>query len=204
MLTQILELTGTLEYEEDGWSTITSADWDASDLILLVRVRVPDAPDHQFRIACQQPRSHRILALTNDNLVSLTTDHVVLWPHNQKQGDLYFNGTPSDPLSLLGALIESQRDAVGNWFPVDHFLNLPGRSAEILRGGHGLLAKGPVSLLDTYAHVLDNHGIKHSSLAPRDPVWWNGDQWMPETEQLHALIVGDSFVVAPSFSEKAV
>lgn len=109
-----------------------------------------------------------------------------------------------DASSLLGALVEAQRDAVGNWFPLDRFLNLPGRSTDILRGGHGLLAEGPVSLLDTFGRVLDNHNINHSSLAPRDPVWWNGDQWITETDQLHALIVGDSFVVAPSFTEKSL
>ncbi len=184
--------------------SITSADWNGSDLILLVRVRVPDAPDSQFRITCERPRSHRINAIASYRLVWLTTDHVVLWPHNQQQGELYFNGTPSDASSLFGALVEAQRDAVGDWFPTDRFLNLLGRSTDILRSGHGLLARGPVSLMDTFASVLDNYGIKHSRLAPRDPVWWNGTQWTPETEQLHALIVGDSFVVATSFTEKAV
>jgi hypothetical protein len=128
----------------------------------------------------------------NVDYVLLTADHVVLWPHVQKQGELYFRGRPSDPLSLLGALVELHRDAVGNWFSVDRFLNLPGRSADILRGGHGLLAKGPVQLLDSYAKVLDDYGIRHSTLPPRDPVWCNGGRWTPEAEQLYALLLGES------------
>jgi hypothetical protein len=204
VLTQLFEFTGTIEYEEDGWLTITSADWDGSTLILTVRVHVPGTLDKQCRIACQQPRSHRIIALENDCLVSLAADHVVLYPHNQKQSELYFNGRPTDALSLFGALIESHQVAVGNWFSVDHFLNLSGRSTDILRGGHGLLAKGPVPMLNTYANVLDRYGIKHSSVGSRDPEWWNGHQWTAETEQLYALIIGKSFVVAPSFTEKVV
>lgn len=204
MLTKLLELTGTLEYEEDGWTTITSADWRGSDLILLLCVHVPGSPDSQFRIRCKQARSHHIIAAANDHLVWLGTEHVVLWPHNQQQNELYFNGTSTDALSLFGALIEAQRSVLGNWFPVDYFLNLPGRSTAILRGGHGLLAKGPESLLDTFGSILNNYGIKHSRLAPRNPVWWNGNQWTLENEQLHALIVGDSYVVASSFTEKRV
>lgn len=203
MLTDFLELTGTLEYEEHGWSTITSADWNVSDLILLVRVRVPGSPDRLFWVSCSQPRSYQVIAMTTDQSVLLTSEHAVLWPHNQKQGELYFNGTASDATSLLGALIESQREVVGDWFPIDRFLNLPGRSADILRSGHGLLATGPVMLLDRYASVLDNYGIRHSSPSPREPVWWNGGKWQPESDQLYALIIGSSFVVAPSFTERA-
>lgn len=204
LLTKLLELTGTLEYEEDGWSEITSAVRNGSELILRLRVRIPGSPDSQFVITCQQPRSHHIIASADDNAVFLTREHVVLWPHNQQQGELYFRGTPSDPLSLFGALTEAQRGLLGNWFPIDHFLNLPGRSADILRYGHGLLAKGPVSLLDTIANVLDNYGIKHSRPALRAPLRWNGNSWVPDTEQLWALIAGDSFVVAPAFTEELV
>ncbi|MEQ1906128.1 MAG: hypothetical protein ABL888_18225 [Pirellulaceae bacterium] len=204
MLTQLFELTDTIEFEEDGWLTITSANWEGSNLILSIQVRVPGTFEKQFHIVCHQSRSHRIIALANDSLVLLSSDHVVLYPHNQKQGDLYFNGRPSDPLSLLGALVESHRAAVGTWFSVDHFLYLPGQPADILRGGYGLLAKGPVQLLATYANVLDSYGIKHSLVDSHDPIRWNGEQRTTETEELHALVIGDSFVVAPSFTENVI
>jgi len=204
VLSQFLALTETLEYEDDGWLSITSAEWERSTLTLTTSVRLPDAAHHNFRIVCTDPRSHHIVAAGVDDLVTLTADHVVLWPNTEQQGELYFNGAPNDPASLLGSLIETHLETVGRWYAVDYFLNLSGHATDVLRGGHGLLAKGPVPLLKAYAEVLDRHGASHSSPPYRDPVWWSDSQWIPEREQLFALIVGESYVVAPTFLETAV
>ncbi|MFN0198630.1 MAG: hypothetical protein ACKVT0_17930 [Planctomycetaceae bacterium] len=204
MIQNLLQLMEKLEYEEDGWTSITSANWSGSDLVLQFRVQISDAPPRVWSIHCGRPRSYRILALENDDLVDLVNDHIVLWPHVQKQGELYFYGTPTDAFALLGELVEKHKEMVGNWFPFDLFLNLPGRVSDIFRSGHGLVAKGPVQLLDAYAKILDNHHIRHSMLPPCDPLFWDGVHWIPESPQLQALLIGESYVVAPSFHAKEI
>lgn len=153
-------------------------------------------------------RGHHIVAPRGSSEVSLVDDHPVLWPHTMPQSGLYFRGKVEDVISVVGALVVAHHTLVGPWnresnwlFQNERVMN-PTLLAQVLEAGDGLLSEGAVIVLEAYARVLDSYGISHSMLEPTQPSWWNGEQWQTETEKLHALIIGESYVIAPRLSEE--
>ena len=68
----------------------------------------------------------------------------------------------------------------------------------LLRGEHGLLAEGPAFVLEAYAEVLDQCGIKHSLIGHRPFKRWNGERFI-EAASPQAIHFGDSWIVAATF-----
>ena len=99
--------------------------------------------------------------------VELATDHPLLLDHKAPQAILGFRGNVDAPVQVLGALYAAHRTVVGDWLPLGRFLNeMP--TEELLRGGHGTLAFGPLPLLEAYADVLSSFGVRASVNSVRD------------------------------------
>lgn len=203
MLSSLLSVIDNSEFEDNGSLCIESVSTRHQDLLLQLRLRLPEGRTERRSILCERIRSHRIYAAKHADNLSVCDDHVVLWPHSEEQVNLYFNGKPRDKYALLGALLEAHARATHHWFPFTQFMNgaLLSPSIELLNCQAGFLACGPQRLINAYRLVLESFGIQHSSPPPKPPHWWDGSQWQIETENLHAFILGDSYVVAPNFTE---
>jgi len=203
MLTSLLEIIGTGEFEDNGSLFIEAASADQDGLLVRLRITLPDGSNDVRSIYCDQPRSHELLAAEFVNDLSVCDDHVLLWPHLQRKTALYFNGRADDTRSLLGALIKTHYRIVGEWFPFTKFMNdsLFSPKFDLLASQSGLLAEGPEQLVASYRSVLTDFGIRQSSPPSREPSWWDGTRWQPETEKLYALVIGRSYVIAPNFTE---
>lgn len=206
MLPRLLKLTSTQSFEEqDGSVRVRGAEPDGADLILYLEI-IEGGKSTPVEVRAEAVRAHRVITPDAGD-VTLTSDHPVLWPYAHASSELYFRGKPVDVMSVVGALVVAHAQLVGpwlltrGWFAANYRLQNPAALAEVLEGGHGLLSSGPVILLDAYARVLDNYGLEHSMLEPKAPSWWDGETWRPETETLHALIIGESYVIAPRFTE---
>jgi hypothetical protein len=205
VLTSLIDLTNTGEFEDAGSIRVSHAEYAGQDLLLRLDVALPEGDHEERSVLCRAPREHRILASEFADSVEVANDHVLIWPYSQPEVELYFNGSVQDSRMLIGALVLSHLRIVDEWFELSRFLN-PGLfsgAVDPLRTGHGLLAKGPESIIDAYRAVLAEFGIRHSSPPPRDPCWWDGNSWHTEQERLHVLLVGQSYVVGPEFREAA-
>lgn len=207
MLPQLRQLTDTLSFEEDGFVRVLGAVADGRDLSLYLEV-IDSGMSTPWCVRGHEVRGHRIVAPGGSSEVSLFDDHPLLWRHTMPRSGLYFRGEVKDVMSVVGALVVTHQTLVGPW---DRDTNWPSQNervmnptllAQVLEAGDGLLSEGPVVVLEAYARVLDAYGISHTMLEPMQPSRWNGEQWQPETEKLHALVIGESYVIAPTFSEE--
>jgi hypothetical protein len=200
MLTSLIDLTSTGEFEDDGAISITSADHVGQDLVLGLSLFLPDGQIEKRAIQCRSPRCYRIGAAEREDSIAVLDDHVLLWPSVQFKVQLHFNGSATDSRPVLGALALQHYQLLGEWFPFPEFVNGE-LFRDLFRFGSGLLATGPQAVMEAYGDVLDEFGIGHSSPPGRPPSWWNGTSWQEERERLHLLLIGRSYVVAPEFSE---
>lgn len=207
MLPRLRQLTDTLSFEEDGFVRVLGAVADGRDLSLYLEL-VDSGKATQMCVRGHDVRGHHIVAPGGSTVVSLLDDHPLLWRHTMPRSGLYFRGEVEDVMSVVGALVVTHQTLVGpwdrdtNWLAQNERVMNPTQLAQVLETGDGLLSEGPVILLEAYARVLDAYGISHTMLEPTQPSRWNGEQWLPETEELHALVIGESYVIAPHFTEE--
>jgi len=203
MLDSLRKFIDTHEFEDDGSVTIEEAVFSQENLLIRIRLSLPEGPVERRSILCRQPRSHCLIAAEYSDNLDLYDDHVLLWPHCQRHVALFFNGRANDHFSLLGSLVDVHYRTVGEWIPFTKYMNsaLFSTWCSLLDSHSGLLAEGPTGLIDEYRAVLQTYGIRDSSPPEREPSWWDGTRWQPGSEKLYALIVGSSYVVAPGFSE---
>ncbi|HEX2127098.1 MAG TPA: hypothetical protein VHF45_11140 [Thermoleophilaceae bacterium] len=119
--------------------------------------------------------------------IGLTDDHPALLLFAERQGDLYFTGAPENPHRLALAL-RAEHELIERYLPFRESF-CTGFGARHLEGGHGHVARGPLSRLEVYAELLRREGSKPRILP----------SWRDPTPHLHALELGDSYVVGAEF-----
>jgi hypothetical protein len=74
-------------------------------------------------------------------------DHPLLWTHIQPHACLYFSSVPANPFELLGRLHVTHHELFEHWRPARDYLYA---SPEVLAGGYGQLAQGPLAAVQAY------------------------------------------------------
>ena len=195
MLQELLDLTETLDFEEDGGIIVVSATWrnDKEDLEIGLDLNTGEDEVQKWTLICKSEREHNIILGWGDNL-EVANDHVLLWPHKKAVHKLWFNGSGEDTSAVIGALWQVHHKLVGGWFPFSRFLNCSDDFVGLMKGGHGKLAEGPEPLINAYQQVLQEYRIKNS-ITIRPPLHWNGSAWVDPGEVV-VLFVGKCHVIA--------
>ena len=60
----------------------------------------------------------------------------------------------------MGDLYEAHQGEVGEWFSLREFINAEVLPSALLHSGTGMLAQGPIPLLEIYEEVVERHGIE--------------------------------------------
>lgn len=120
------------------------------------------------------------LNLGSIEFVSWTHEHSILADYVSPQSELYFSSQPTDILSVMEIMNEVHRKFYGLWKRYDF------PSISLLRGGYGLLARGPKELMSLYAEKLK--GLLELSLV---------DAYSPKLE-VGILFLGEGYVVCDS------
>ena len=142
----------------------------------------------EVTISCHGPRRWVI----EDESIwrgQLTRDHPALLPFVEARADLFFTGRPGDPHRLIARLREAH-EAVAPFIPADETF-AQSLSVAQLEGGHGHLASGPRSLMERYAEVARDEGLRPKVIAGE-----------ARQADLAVLDLGDSYVVAESFESE--
>jgi hypothetical protein len=199
MLETLIALTETGEFDDSGGVRLSSVQ-EASDGLVLELIVLPgDDTEQQWSVQCSSVREYRLHG-EFANGVHVFPEHPVLFPFTEHVTGLYFSCPAVNPSATVGALWERHRHLVGVWLPFERFLNvLPKGLSALLASSSGHLASGPVPLLQAYAEVLTEHGVRSSLLPSRPPQYWDGEQWVVPANPLHALVFGYSYVVAERF-----
>lgn len=106
-------------------------------------------------------------------------DHPLLLPYVAERARISFTGRPAVPVrQVIGALYAAHAAIVGDYLPLGQYMNtgygrepqVPFKEApagygtltDLLEGGYGTLADGPLPLIQAYAAVLLGHGLRVS------------------------------------------
>jgi hypothetical protein len=201
-LPQISGFTRSLDFEEFGGVQLCAARWTDSKLHVELLLEAQVSGSQYWNIECSGVREHSLeLGAVYEGVFTLQ-DHVLLWPHRLNTAELYFNSRPENVSGVISDLYVAHQARCTDWFPLTRFVNvLMGDLTKLLELGYGLLAKGPVSLIDTYREVLRRHKVSHSVLPCGPAKWWNGREWV-EDSRVSLLLIGRSYVVASEFLER--
>src|SRR5262245_24465482 len=127
MLSEFMFLISSPEFDEDGLLSVRTVERGDRELQLTVAIEGSDVPRQTWRITCRGVCAARFGGLEAG--VDLLDDHPLLWPYVEDEVELYFRGEPACPHQVLGALVESLAESVGNWFAIHDFINRSGRPA---------------------------------------------------------------------------
>jgi hypothetical protein len=160
---------------------------DQDTLLIHFQVFLEGTTDlvQEWKVTCSETIDyhHRFEYIEDLNVYH---DHVLLWKANQERAQLFFKGTPQNTSELVGELYLKHQDITEGWIPFGTFLNEPLEC--LLNGGNGLLASGPLPLLQVYQTVLNFYGIS-TSLLSNDKA----------QNSYQVLVFGTSYIVAKEF-----
>lgn len=127
--------------------------------------------------------------------IDLRESDPLLMPYHDERGSLSFRGVPMDVDAVIGAMWLAHTRHFGDCFPFRKFLNHYPLD-ELLSGGFGQLAQGPLTLIREYEAALQRNGVDtHVHV-------WNPNPISNMNAKL--LVVGNGFVIAENFSATRV
>jgi hypothetical protein len=191
--------------EEDVLIQFRDASWSGTSLQLRLAVSELDSEVDSlpgiWDVRCENVLGY---ALSNGsaNWLELTEDHPLLWDFKHQSASAFFYKAPPNADAVVGALYEAHQRAVGSWINFGKHLNgTPGLSS-LLAAGNGLLASGPLPLLNLYKEILRSHGVEIDIRFPHPPKIWDGRHWreLEAENDTKALITGTSYVIGSGWT----
>jgi len=155
--------------------------------------------DRKFKVEIACLEDYKIVKRDN-SFVHFTNEHPVLWNFNSIHGDLYFNGEVSNPEKVFSDLYKVHDKLYAGLIPFESYFNTGIDVLKVLNAGSGLIAKGPVKILDCYAAILAKHGIKHSIIEMHEPKYWTGKEFVMYDGREEILLIGESYFVGNGFN----
>ena len=189
------------EFDLNGWTRLDQFRYDYDSLVLDLTVatgRDNELPQH-WRICCLNLGLFH-LEPSPDYDVALVPNHVLLWKCTLPTSSLFINGKTDNHLCLVGALYAKHREVVGEFYNFGETFN---ETELVLSKGYGLLATGPRPLLQAYAEVLEEYGVRAS--IPEQSRRLN-----PDASEIRSgdwpgvLFIGDTYVVARQYEFERV
>ncbi len=193
--------------DQHGGMSIESVTRRDDGMALQVRVVEANAHSQAWSLSVGTVREHRI-ELGWCQELGLSDDHPLLWAHLDEQASIYFSKAATDPTATAGRLWSRHLRETDGWMPFHRFLNPEVPLIALLGTEAGLLATGPVRLLRAYGEELDAFGVPWSVAGQRPPTFWkpaseafmSGGAWRIEDQKLKVLTLGQSYLVAASFT----
>lgn len=198
MFDELLEIIDSTEFQESqGIVDLTRVRLEGDILFLsfnLINADAFDEKDQAWEVECASVLDHS-LTLGNCWEFSLHNEHPLLWQYIHPECSVSFHGDSSNAEAIVGQLYNRHIELVGHSIPFNRFLN--GNPVEMVRGSYGMFAMGPAPLIEAYASVFENAGIKAGVSEPRQ-VWSIGD--LTDPGEIEVLVLGGkSYVVAQKF-----
>lgn len=200
MLNDLISLTGSHEFEEFGTLDLAGVRVEGNVLTFSLNLNTGgDADAHQsWEVECLDFLEHALL-LGDCEGFDLQYDHVLLWPYIYPQASVSFYGAANDHLAVVGALYKRHLELVGHWIRFSQFMNA--NTVELIRGRYGMLANGPMPLVESYAQVLETFDISARITDPK-PAYYTNDEFSGLSEVAVLILKAGSYVVAPKFSAR--
>jgi hypothetical protein len=162
---ELLEITSTGQFEDNGRLTIRSALWKDDDLEIGFLVDHGDDTSSEWVVFCHDVLEYFLaepMGMTGMNVWS--GDHPVLSQYLRRHEALYFPSAPANADEVVGQLWSEHLRVTEDWIPFDRYVNRSLPLRRLLERGSGLLAEVPDLLIDAFEVVLARHECAPSLL----------------------------------------
>ncbi|HET9365736.1 MAG TPA: hypothetical protein VFP71_12070 [Candidatus Angelobacter sp.] len=170
--------------EEDILINFQSIILDEGSLKTRLALGLAGDPPQRWDVHCGHVLSYN-LQYGFANFFDLSDEHPVLWEFKHMNASAFFLGIPTDIPAALHALQQAHEKLCSSWIPFSRYFHVP--LPDLLAAGHGLLARGPIELLEQYRSTLSQFGTSVSicsSYMPRN-----------DAEEIKVLFIGSSYIV---------
>lgn len=188
---------------EDGDIIISSCKIveDTISLIIELWDELDEISRQQWRIECKNVRDYKLQPSESVG-IEIAEKHILLYPHNELQSELFFNGSTKNQKELLADIVKAHNGAVDDWFGVQEFIHqLPYQTKEFK---YGLFAKGPDLILQKYADVLGSYDISSNIINQNYPKFWNNGAWQDSTRDNVVLFIGDNYIITNNINTERI
>lgn len=177
--------------EEDGGIVVSSLEYIDSDLEIYFTVSFPDSeiPHQNWRIRAINIKKERFERSWETNL-QLFANHPLLLEFNDDHSELYYTGRTLHPEKLIVDLFRMFSDNAWKDLKFGWGINAPDGFLKLCNEETGLFARGPKSILEKYASVLHENGIRISML----------DDMEKNRQELMLLMLGRNYFIAEEFT----
>ena len=119
----------------------------------------------KFKITCHDVVEKEIQPSPSGDLI-FTSEHHLLWKHNEPYAYLYYSSAPENRYEILGKLWTSHEKIFGNWRHLSDYINVyyAGNLIEFCTGRCGQVAHGPQPLIEEYEKAIS--GLIETKIVP--------------------------------------
>ena len=168
------------------------------DFILTLNDNEKDQINQLWRIEVLHPKKNYISYEYTD-FIEIKNDHPLLWEFTDIQCELYFTGHCEDKAKLFYDLYMTHKQVFGNYQCFNIWLGSGKDHSNSLPYSSGLLTQGSQILMERYAACLKQNGLDYTIIGKRQPVYWDGAQFLPE-KKVNILLFEQAFIIAEGFS----
>jgi hypothetical protein len=191
VLNELLEITRTGEFEDNGTLVLQSSTWRDNSGELRFRVDHGTEVTSFWTLHC----SGVIEYLLRDSQYQLglnivKSEHPVIDQHCEPREGVYISRTPKDVDRIVGQLWAAHLKSADDWISFDRYLNRELPLRVLLESGSALLASAPTFLASVYIDVLESNRCEPSRV-PAGPA---------RAASAQLAHFGDSYVVASQIS----
>lgn len=109
----------------------------------------------RIRIECEKVLEST-LKLEAGGSFDLLAEHPILDEYKGDSGSLFFSSKPHNPHEIIGLLFEANESYFCGWRELSKYLNTSLPYKELLGSGNGLLANGPILVLNNYKRAIED------------------------------------------------
>lgn len=202
---ELLKVIENDELEWDGGAVITALDYfeDDAKIELSILLNRSEEKRQFWEIQIDGIRNENIKREWAEDIVAYD-QHYLIKEQNDVNSELYIKKRALDSNKLLHDLYIHFLSKFQHEIPFDKYLNKTGDIDLLLKMNNGLFAKGPKFLLQEIDFVLKNNACETYFLGEVTPKRWVNNQWIDESSDLIALVIGESFFVAENFTFERV
>jgi hypothetical protein len=193
------------EYTEDDYNlNVTKADYSGDNFLIDFALDVQDINEkgtisQRWTIQASEHRKNHV-SFDFAPFVEIKDDHPLLWEFTDTQCQLYFTGLCKDPAKLFFDLYATHKKLFDKHqcFNISFGEETP--YFEPFQYSNGLLTKGSKKLMEKYADCLKQNGLDFTIIGERPAKYWDGEQYILESQDLKILFLGDTYIIAKDFS----
>ena len=193
------------EYTEDDYSLyVTKAEYFTDKFLLDFSLDVQDINDkgsiyQEWTIQADRQRKTHI-SFDFAPFIEFKEEHPLLWEFTDIQCQLYFNGQCNDFQKLFYDLYQTHKQLFGQYLCFSIPFAEETSYLKPFQYTNGLLTKGPKKLMEKYGECLKKNGLTCNFIGERQPMYWDGNQYIPETKDLKIMFIGNTYIIAEEFS----